>query len=243
MNEFENNQVEYLRQNIENPYTLIDRVFHSGKRLITIGNHHPSLPQQDFYLKVLDRVRGVDFLAVEIDVKYRQEVEDWLKTGQIKEGTRREIEKAGKKILEIVKKASEQEKEILYVDNKATERDVFMTTSIKRYMDYYPDQIGLFFVGNLHASIWRSRSSAEAAYYLSQYLKDEFYTIRQVDYGDEWGGEKPLIQAAKSLGLTDSVALANLSQTPFANVLVDRHDPIGELYDAVIIHPYGKRYE
>lgn len=243
--------VEFLRKRAEDPFLFIRRKLNEGVKVIAIGNHHPSRPQQEFYLELLDRVEKIDFLAVEIENEYKNHVERWLETREIDEKVKKAILGAGNKIFDIVKKASNRGIKIIYADTKHGERNPFMAKSITSFLEDNPGARGLFFAGNLHVSMYQSKVASEAGRLLRSEIGDSFYTIHQADYEDAKLSDKPpeydhyagtlLLETVRRLNPKKSLAIPDLAMSPFAKMQRYKMGPISEQYDAVIVHPCGKR--
>ncbi len=247
---YQSESVEFLREKAEDPFSFIKKKLNEGVRVIAIGNHHPSRPQQEFYLELLDEIEDIDFLAVEIDIRYKEDVEGWLRSGEIDEAVKKELLSGGNRLLDIVRKATDKGLKIIYADNKRMIRNEFMKQSIVDFLNDNPDSKGLFFCGNLHASMYQSKVASEAGRLLRSELGDSFYTIKQSDYGDAYFDKPPdedkfggtlLLEAVRRLNPDKSFVVPNLRFSPFSNIQLYVRGPISKQYDAVIVHPCGKR--
>lgn len=242
--------VEFLREKAEDPFSLIRRKLNEGVRVLATGNNHSSRPQQEFYLELLDRVEDIDFLAVEIDVKYEEDVEEWLRSGKIDESVKKKVLARGNRLLDIVKKASKLGLKIIYADNERADKNLFMKQTIVDFLDANPNSRGLFFAGNLHVSMYQSKAASEAGRLLKSELGDSFYTIHQIDYGsarlykppdaDKFGGTF-LLDTVRKLNPNKSLAIPNLRMSPFSNMQRYVRGPISEQYNAIIVHPCGRK--
>jgi hypothetical protein len=229
-------QIDFISNNGQEPIRMITDKFQTVK-IIGVGEQHNELDMENFANSVIKRAAEahlINFLALEIDDKDQQSVNNFLQSGTIDDNLTKTFNQHNSGYKEIFETARKFNIPVLCVDDhKAESRQEHMDNSILNYLSEHPKEKGIFYVGAMHLIHRNSQ--------LFSTLGDKFYSIDQLNDTELVTKKTSYAAYINSTKNKIQIGIENIQNTPFKDVTsgqpYELWSAYGKLYDAIVFLP------
>lgn len=225
---------DWANNHLQDPYTMILCKLSQDAQVVALGEIHREELMEQFAAQLVQQAARKDliqFVALEIEYNRQSDVDYFLETGIVNKRLQTVLDLHGSYYFQLLKHARAYKLKVVCADTKsAPSRDTFMNEMILSYLNAFPNEHGIFYVGNGHVVKYQDK--------LAQELQDKYFAVVQLNYRD--ANNDPIFQTIQKLKVPHSVGIDQIDASPFAQAMYPSFlspYPYGDVADGAVIHP------